>query len=223
MWCCYYDFGDKIGVKFSKNKLDLFCNFIKEVSYIIPYENICFISEKPKVSWKGNFLHNEKEKAVKYKDNWGWYVLNGTVVPEWLVLTKDSEINPLDILALSNAQQRAEGIKKVGVERLWYKCNPKVIDKQENYELAFLPINKEGQTCLYLKMLNPSVPELWHIEGIGDRNIKTVEQALNWRKPPKMKEIPIDDKNGEEWVQQGDVCIWPKKAKSLKTYPKILT
>ena len=71
-------------------------------------------------------------------------------------------------------------------------------------------------------MQNPSVPELWHVEGIPDKDCKTVEQALHSRKPDKMKKIPISEK-GEDWYQQGDVCVWPRNTVSLKPFPSILT
>jgi len=66
------------------------------------------------------------------------------------------------------------------------------------------------------------VPELWHIEGVPKKTCKTVAEALHSRKPDKMRSIPVAE-TGEDWWQQGDVYVWPRKAKSLKPYPKILT
>ena len=70
-------------------------------------------------------------------------------------------------------------------------------------------------------MHNPSVPEVWHIEGVGNE-CKTVAEALHWRKPEAMRGIPVAE-DGEDYYQQGDVVIWPKAAKKLKMFPKVLT
>jgi hypothetical protein len=60
------------------------------------------------------------------------------------------------------------------------------------------------------------------MEGVpGD--IETVEQAINFRKPVRLRAIPVDDKNGLDYYQQGDVVIWPKDAHAVKFFPKILT
>jgi hypothetical protein len=187
VWCCYYTFAASIGVKFDENILNIFKDFIREVSYIIPYKGICFISEKPEISWGGNFIHNSNDKAVKYKDGWGWYVLNGCVVPNWLVEKRDTEIDPQEVLKLNNAQQRAEGVKKIGIERFWHKCCKKVLDKVGEYELGLIPIDGTGKNLRpYLKMHNPSCPDVWHVEGC-EPSCKTVQEALNWRNGTDLK------------------------------------
>ena len=73
----------------------------------------------------------------------------------------------------------------------------------------------------YLKMKNPSIGT-YHIEGIG-LECKTVKDAIRFRKDPLMQKIMIDDLNGEDYYQQGDVFVWPKNAKKLKFWPKVLT
>ena len=70
-------------------------------------------------------------------------------------------------------------------------------------------------------MKNPSVPDTFHLEGVSVE-CKTVEQALHYRKPESMKKIPVSD-DGECWYQQGDVCIYPADAITLKPHPTILT
>jgi len=167
-------------------------------------------------------LHCDIGPAIEYGGDFKIWFLHGVQVPEWLVETRVGEIDPVDVLSLENAQQRAEGVRKVGVERVWYKCCVKVLDKKGPYELGLLPVNKGGKLWPWIRMQNPSIPELWHVEGILDEHCKTVEEALHSRKPGKMKKIPVSDE-GENWYQQGDVCVWPRKAKSLKPFPAVLT
>ena len=59
---------------------------------------------------------------------------------------KKEDITAAEIFALSNVQQRAEGIKKVGIERLKSELKAQKIDeKPGEYEL--FTIELEGRQC----------------------------------------------------------------------------
>jgi len=104
------------------------------------------------------------------------------IVPRWLAKKANSNIGlePKDILKTRNAEIRREIVRRVGIERICYSLNAQVIDKQGDYELLKLNL-QDGRYRPYLKMLNPSVPECWHIEGVHPA-CKTVQQALNYRR-----------------------------------------
>lgn len=163
-------------------------------------------------------LHNERGPAV-VNDIENYYFLNGVLVPEWLVETQAEQVDPRKILEIDNAEVRREFVRKIGAERLCQKLDAVTLDSVGDYSL--LRLNIGGRDYTYLKMLNPSVG-CWHVEGV-DRNCTTVEQAIHWRKPPALQAVPVNDVNGEDYFQQGDVCIWPKSAKSVKRLPLILT
>ena len=141
----------------------------------------------------------------------------------------------------------------MGYDRIMHGLGGKTIDSQEmtinngkeqfkhHYEvveIAFTPNNanhalsehEQGRVVgeikwRFLKMLNPSIstPDnpIWHLEGVP-LTTKTVKEALQFRKPAAMKAIKISA-TGEDWYQQGDVCVWPREAKSLKPLPILLT
>ena len=69
-------------------------------------------------------------------------------------------------------------------------------------------------------MENASIPELYHVEGVP-QSCRTVRDALNVRN--SLTEEQIDDENGIDWYQQGDVILRPKGAKKFKRLPKKLT
>jgi hypothetical protein len=115
----------------------------------------------------------------------------------------------------TNVEIRREIVRKIGIEKICKDLHAKKIDNKDNYELLLLD-NRP-----YLKMLNPSIG-VYHIEGVP-LECKTVEDALNSRKPDKLRQIPIDEEGGSNWYQQGDVCIWPSNAKTVKNKPIILT
>lgn len=186
-----------------------------------PNVNFVVVCDRPsKISRNAaTQLHCETGKAIEFRDGWGEYFLNGVKVPAWVVETKAEDVDCQKLLEEKNAEVRRELVRKVGIERVCAKLNAKVIDKSADgvYELLELPIGDE--IYQYLKMRNPSVGT-YHIEGVT--GCKTCRDALDFRKPDEMKKIPVSE-NGQDWFQQGDVCIWPRNAKFLKPLPKILT
>lgn len=86
-----------------------------------------------------------------------------------------------------NAEVRREIIRKFGLERIVNLTSKsrlkigdgRVLDKKGTYELWQVRLTKETYGH-YLKMENPSLPDVWHLEGVpGD--IETVKSALKWR------------------------------------------
>jgi len=153
-----------------------------QLSLIYSLPHIAVLAQKPTgIHFANNILHSSTGPVVEYADGFSVWCLNGTRVPQWLVEKSVAELNPLDILALDNAQQRAEGVRKIGVERLWHKCCQKILDKNDKYELGLIPVDRTGGLRPYLRMQNPSVPELWHVEGVHPA-CETIQQALNYRR-----------------------------------------
>jgi len=104
------------------------------------------------------------------------------IVPRWLAIKANSQtgLEPKDILKTRNAEVRREIVKRVGIERICFSLNAEIVDKQGNYELLLLDL-QDGRKRPFLKMLNPSVPECWHIEGVHPA-CRTVQGALNYRR-----------------------------------------
>ena len=146
VWCGWYDYANYIGVKFDKKNYDLFIGFNSEVHFIIPYNGIAFISEKPvEIKWKNGRLHNENGMAIRYPDNYGLWCLNGVKVPDWLVIKKAEEIDPKLVLEETNADVQREIIRKIGAERLLKHCNAKTLDNWDdpntNYNYKLMDMN----------------------------------------------------------------------------------
>ena len=223
-WISYYTYPERylnINYKEYSKILVLWDNLCKSCGWWYSFDKICFISDRPKeIHKKGIQLHNESGPTLSYRDGYALWFLNGVDVGEKIVMTPFDKLDPSLILKEKNAEVRRELVRKIGIERVCEKLGAQCIDRQGNYELLLLDLN-DGRTRPYLKMLNPSIG-IYHIEGVATE-CRTVEQALNFRKPQKMSSIPIDNIYGSDWYQQGDVCVWPKNAKSLKSLPKILT
>ena len=203
---------------------------------------------RPAMRVKGDQLHCEDGPAVHWPGGEAYYFLNGVEMDKQYVMTPADKLPADFLLREPNAEKRRELVRKIGIERICADLHARVIDRETivlpartglawdeetggfverffeeqrlDYELLMLDL-KDGRRRPYLKMFNPSVEGLIHIEGVGPE-CRTVRAALHWRKPDPMRAIPISD-TGADWQQQGDVYIWPLGAESLKPLPLQLT
>ena len=189
-------------------------------------KDFVMVSDRPEhISLVNGQLHSEKYLAIKWRDGWGLWMLNGVRVPEWLVMTPERDLDPAVLTKIDNAEVRREFVRKVGAERIVSALSPGAIDKasyrtkdgrEHPYELHRL--NVGGDEWSYLRMLNPSVG-LVHFEGVPNE-CRTVQEALNFRNGLSGKQISSD---GAEWFQQGDVVMLPRGAKTYQPFPSVLT
>ncbi|MFZ3064220.1 MAG: DUF6745 domain-containing protein [Nitrospirota bacterium] len=158
---------------------------IIELDLVYPFNDICIILDRPEqVSMKNGVLHNEAGMAIKYRDGWGVYYLNGVRVTKEIVETSADKLNPEIVLKETNAEVRREIVRKIGVERLEKKLKPLVLDKWGDYELHDYSHLFPNMRCkpVYLKMKNPSIG-VWHYEGVNIEEMEapTCQAALKWR------------------------------------------
>lgn len=195
------------------------------LSLIYPYEGFCVVSKKPQeINLKGGVLHKDGGASVSYADGFNCYHLNGVAVPQSIAEIPGEQLDCKLLLTLDNAEVRRELVRKVGMERIIDKLGGEVIDKEveRKYELIrFKALKVNGDYPVYLKMVNPSIG-CYHVEGVPS-NVRTVMEAIHFRKPEVLKKIPIDNINGRDYYQQGDVIVWPENAKSMKFWPAMIT
>ena len=230
-WICFYKFPEMfLGIKYTKEEsegLDQMYKLSQNSFFVYTFDNVVFVCDRPtKIYKKDVLLHCENGPAVEFSDGYCLWYLDGVEVPEKLVTTKETNLDPKEWIQHENVSVRAQFVKKYGVERLKsygmmiHKADVFIGGKNHHYEV----INMErllGVFSPYLQMENASVKGVFHMEGVPV-DCDTVEKAYNSRKPKKMLEIPIT-MDGEDWYQQGDVCVWPRNAKALRMYPKVLT
>jgi len=221
-WLAFYDFfAEECGLRSQIRKLSGLQKISRAANWYLPHWKLVWISDRPELCCIADGrLHAEGGPALRYRDGWSIWSLHGVRVPQWLAETRDTVIDPQKFTEIDNAEIRREFVRKVGIDRIIYKCGAETVHSVGTYSLLRITV-PGGRKWTYLKMLNPSVG-LWHVEGVPNE-IENVEAALNFRKPPELAALPIDDVNGADYYQQGDVCIWPREAKSVKRNPTILT
>jgi hypothetical protein len=142
---------------------------------------------------ENNVLHKDGGPALAYGGlgDFKIYSLNGVTVPEYIAVTPSHELKIEDYHKESNADVKAEFVRKVGIERFvevgvtldTYKN----YDKEKHpffhsseYELIDMEAIFDGLTSApYLKMLNPT-SSVWHLEGVSPA-CRTIEDALRER------------------------------------------
>lgn len=226
-WLSFYDTWKKLGKEKEVEPLNGLIELAYHCGWWAAYDRSAFLQHRHQEIHmnRQNQLHKDLGPAVRYADGYRMWYLNGVAMPMEHVLTPGEQLDCALIHKTENVEQRRELLRKIGAERYVFKMGGKVIDTEKNekgeliYELLELDLkNREKNKAL--KMLNPSLPDVWHVEFVNNRS-NTVQEALNFRNGFTPEQI--DDKNGVDWFQQGDVLMIPKGAKKFKSRPKKLT
>lgn len=193
-WLSWVDFFRReVGLKAETDEMAAIIETAKSTHWWLPFENAVLASERPIEMYLGEedaqgnrLLHKDGGPSIRYTDGFCLWNLNGVDVPQWLAEKAADKLSPEKILKLANAEQRKEGIRKIGIDRLREPLKVQVLDTWKDYELW--TIEFEGRRIgPYLKMVNDSTKQI-HVEGVGevtdngvDPKIKTCKEALAWR------------------------------------------
>lgn len=224
-WIQFYDFAKQEGLNITNDNPELveaWREIADGCSYWYPFKHVCIMCEKPtEIHYirreDGNYdLHREDGPALVFSDGTKRYSLFGVNIPGWTVETPREDLDYKKILTLSNAEQRTTLIRWIGIENFLDVLDTELIDQKLDKSPEGTPIAKyelirikiENEWCNYLKMINPSIPDHIHVEGIPnvkidsddneiyDENdnvipIKTVDDALAWRFGIETFENPV--------------------------------
>lgn len=181
-YSAFYDFMfTELGIKNEKHEVWGVYRDLSKLSLIYPLDEVCVLVDKPEyIKMNKGILHCVNGPAIKYKDGFCVYSLNGVRVTKELVETAAEELDPKIVMKESNAEVRREIVRKIGVERLIVKLGAISMDKSKDgmYELLGIDIG-DKRVRPYLKMRNPSI-NTWHVEGVHP-DCKTVADALKFR------------------------------------------
>jgi hypothetical protein len=232
---CFYQFCSEIGVLYKVDdriKLHLHEQLARSSYWIWPYEGVCVVSARPsELHWteRMGVLHRDRGPAVRFRDGWMLWMLNGVRVPRWLAEEKDTEIEPTKIYDCDNAEVRREFVRKVGLDRIYHGLGGRLVHEKTvcmktpykedwpcHYKVVELQYAKDVRRRV-LEMPNPSLPGIKHVEYVPSE-CETVEQAMNFRL--SREEDEIDDENGSPWWLHGDVIVVPKEAKTFRRWPE---
>jgi hypothetical protein len=191
----YYDFAEKIGVKFDEKTLAKFNEIILNIPIIINLGKIKIIIEKPKCRWNNKRLHSDEFPAIKWKDKTGIYLINGIKFEKELWEKVVSKKMPFqDILAIKDIDQRTQALKYGNWDDFVKYQEAKKINEFTKfdvngetvpYELWRFPVHsqKSGKR-LFTKEVNfaryicPSTRQ-WVTKGVPS-NLMTISECMAW-------------------------------------------
>lgn len=223
-WLAIYDYLTEVCGKDYAKPYEGLLDLSQHVGWWSPYVGAVILQDRPiyiKVN-EDHQLHCDGGPAIEYEGGLKGWQLNGLRVTQHVAETPGDELDPNELLPKEpNAQVRAEIIRKIGILRCLEQMNAKVVHEEEENGYCLYEVEFEGQPLRCLKMRNPSVEGLFHAEWVPDE-CKTVQDALNFRN--SLTDDMIDDENGLEWTQQGDVIIRPSgEGLKFKSRPTQLT
>jgi hypothetical protein len=199
-WIAYYQFMPQIGIAYDarhQELLDVWTALAESSFWWWPYENYCFVSDRPKkLSFNSDSrLHDEHGPAFEFRDGWKGYYLNGVNFPENLYKRVIAgELTMADIQSIENIEQRMQAIKhaKNGVRDFFVSQNgilrDKVVKKdiknrEVNYELWEIPAGGIfGENVFFAFYDDPSSLERKqkreYMKGVPP--CETIAEAMAW-------------------------------------------
>ena len=162
-------------------------NHSTEFHQIYMFEGICFVSDFPKAIRKNetNHLHSFDSAALEYRDGYSLYYSNGVQMKKEYIETPKDRITKEMFLSEKNVDVRRELSHKMGIDKTIEMLGAEVVDTYiskvgNKYELLMIDFNNNGTKRPYLKMINPSMKDVNHIEGVHP-DCKTVQDAIMFR------------------------------------------
>lgn len=155
----------------------------------IMHEEFCMVSDFPRTLTvdEQNRPHGETGPFCEWSDGTALYALHGVRIPAWVVETPKDRIDPKQVLALTNTDERYAAMRHVGVHRFLDALNAETIDTDGAYRLLYITV-EGAKLGPYLLMSCPSTGRQF-LEGVGDAaqhdridpTIRTCKDALAWR------------------------------------------
>jgi hypothetical protein len=185
----FYDFMfNELGIKNPvKDKYNAYLETTKS-GVIYPCDEFCVISNKPtKILMKNGRLHCDGGTAWEYSDGLKGWALNGIAVPQYLAETPEGKLDLEFFKKETNADVKAEFVRKYGVERMlsygkkvdshekyndewWSRSEYELWDMKDLFGLPYVP---------YLKMRNLTTG-VWHVEAV-EPSCMTIPDAIKYR------------------------------------------
>lgn len=191
-WIAYYQFAERIGVKFSPEQskaLQAWADYAETCGPLYAYEEIAFVSRRPEIlsfDEEGR-LHAEKGPAMCFKSGYALYAWNGTRVPShWI--EKKNEVSPAEILSARNVELRMAGCKILGWARMAEQLSMKILDGDPNtdigalIELTLPGLPQPGRFLMAQCPRNGTICEgVPNVSEIDKQPIQTAIAAQAWR------------------------------------------
>ncbi len=189
-WTGFYDYLLNEVFPENKKEFKLFTEFLDvwpELHYYLAFKEIVFISDFPKAIRinERHQMHSFDNPSLEYRDTYGLHYSNGVKMKKEYIETPADKITKEMFLNETNVDCRREISRKLGITKTVEMLGAETVDTYKSkvggkYELLMIDFNNSGNKRPYLKMQNPSMKDVFHIEGVKP-GIKTVKEAICFR------------------------------------------
>jgi hypothetical protein len=189
-WLSFYDyFSRECGLLEETKKIRSLIELSQTCGWIMPYQNICFASERHDICRLDDqgVIHSETGPAVHYPDGFAVYAWHGVRVPADWINHRDT-LDPMEVLRVENVEQRAAGCQIIGWPRMAEKLDRRIIDGDPDSDIgALIELTMPGlpEPGRFLQAVCPrngticeGVPRVSDIDGLP---INTAISAQAWR------------------------------------------
>lgn len=157
-WLAFYSFmGTELGIR-QCEKLEPLNRLAQLAGWVLPYENACIISDRPREIHRDaqGRLHCEAGPAFLYRDGWGDFFYHGTRIPaEWGNLPY-GQWEPKWLLKENNSELKRILIQAIGYSRIMYKLGSELIHSDGDMELRRIKADVDMEPIVLLKVVCPS-------------------------------------------------------------------
>lgn len=155
-------------------------SIIKDCGWILPYENLCIICDRPLHLHldNENRLHAEGKPAIQFADGYALYSYHGVTLPE-----KYGKIHPHYwesqwLLSENNAELRRVLIQGIGYDRIARELQAIELDAWAEYTLLKINADVDNEPIYLLKMTCPSTGFIHALRVPPDT--QSAREAICW-------------------------------------------
>jgi hypothetical protein len=129
-------YRDILGVRYApplSERVDWWADLVRSCLWWRPYRQICLLSDRPaEIHWiDGQRLHNDAGPALRFRDGWCVWALEGVPVDEDVVLRPKNQSLPT-IRGERDAEVKRIRIERYGPARYLAEVGALVIDERRN-------------------------------------------------------------------------------------------
>ncbi len=178
-WAAMFAAAHKLGVPLEQDKYNLFCNYMRQVGWMFPYEGVAIAIHRPRIRWNSaGEIHGEAIPAIEFPDGFGIYAYQGINLPP-----KYGKLHPTNwhaewLLEQRNAELRRVLIQGIGYDRICQDLQAKECDRWQEYTLVQIESEVDVEPIHLLKMTCPSTGFI-HVLRVPP-DISSAREAICW-------------------------------------------
>ena len=174
-------YRDVLGIRYApplSERLDWWADLVRSCMWWWPYRQFCIVSERPSEvhTADGRHLHNDAGPAVRFRDGWCVWAIDGVVVDEQVVLHPETQ-SLRKIRGEPNTEVKRIRIERYGWDRYLAAVSAVLVDRRRN------DIEATHETLLHTPDNERVLVLRLPVDGAGLRLASSAQCRDLWRGP----------------------------------------